>query len=292
MRLAPVQSRGVCAVSGNCDDLALPARVERVTVESDDGTPVSSWLLLHLGSRPRRTGHLYPRRTGGLVVGLALALEPAPARRRRATRVLLPDPALSTGYGDDFINRGWGAGAMSRYTDVIGATDAAAAARRAGRRRGQRAMGGSFGGYMANWVAGSTDRFRAIVTHAQPVGAARLPRDDRLRPVLGSASSATSTPSRRATSERQPAPARRRTSGRRCWSSTASSTTACPISEALRLWTATSQRARRARRAFLYFPDENHWVLKPQNARIWYETVLGFVDEHARGRKWTRPDLL
>ena len=28
------------------------------------------------------------------------------------------------------------------------------------------AMGGSFGGYMANWVAGHTDRFRAIVTHA------------------------------------------------------------------------------------------------------------------------------
>ena len=28
------------------------------------------------------------------------------------------------------------------------------------------AMGGSFGGYMANWVAGHTDRFKAIVTHA------------------------------------------------------------------------------------------------------------------------------
>ena len=28
------------------------------------------------------------------------------------------------------------------------------------------AMGGSFGGYMANWIAGHTDRFRAIVTHA------------------------------------------------------------------------------------------------------------------------------
>ncbi len=27
-------------------------------------------------------------------------------------------------------------------------------------------MGGSFGGYMANWIAGHTDRFRAIVTHA------------------------------------------------------------------------------------------------------------------------------
>jgi dipeptidyl aminopeptidase/acylaminoacyl peptidase len=43
---------------------------------------------------------------------------------------------------------------------------------------------------------------------------------------------------------------------------------------------------------FLYFPDENHWILKPQNARIWYETVLGFLDQHVHGRTWQRPTLL
>ena len=29
----------------------------------------------------------------------------------------------------------------------------------------------------------------------------------------------------------------------------------------------------------LYFPDENHWVLKPQNSLLWHETVLGWLDE-------------
>ena len=29
---------------------------------------------------------------------------------------------------------------------------------------------------------------------------------------------------------------------------------------------------------FLYFPDENHWVLKPQNSIVWHETVLGWLD--------------
>ena len=29
---------------------------------------------------------------------------------------------------------------------------------------------------------------------------------------------------------------------------------------------------------FLYFPDENHWVLKPQNSILWHETVLGWID--------------
>jgi dipeptidyl aminopeptidase/acylaminoacyl peptidase len=42
----------------------------------------------------------------------------------------------------------------------------------------------------------------------------------------------------------------------------------------------------------LLFPDENHWILKPQNARVWYETVFGFLDEHVLGEAWSRPALL
>jgi hypothetical protein len=32
---------------------------------------------------------------------------------------------------------------------------------------------------------------------------------------------------------------------------------------------------------FLYFPDEGHWVLKPQNSELWYRTVLDWID------RWT-----
>ena len=62
-----------------------------------------------------------------------------------------------------------------------------------------------------------------------------------------------------------------------------------PISEALRLWTDLPRHGVEAK--FLYFPDENHWVLKPQNARLWYETVLAFLDQHVLGRRWVRPAL-
>ena len=34
---------------------------------------------------------------------------------------------------------------------------------------------------------------------------------------------------------------------------------------------------------FLYFPDENHWVLKPANSILWYHTVLGWLDSHLKG---------
>ena len=43
---------------------------------------------------------------------------------------------------------------------------------------------------------------------------------------------------------------------------------------------------------FLYFPDENHWVLTPQHAKVWYQTVLAFVDHHVLGKDWQTPDLL
>ena len=33
----------------------------------------------------------------------------------------------------------------------------------------------------------------------------------------------------------------------------------------------------------LYFPDENHWVLKPQNSVLWHETVLGWLDRWCKG---------
>jgi dipeptidyl aminopeptidase/acylaminoacyl peptidase len=63
-----------------------------------------------------------------------------------------------------------------------------------------------------------------------------------------------------------------------------------PVGEALRLWTDLKRNGVEAR--FLYFPDEHHWVAKPNNVRIWYETVLGFIDHHARGRDWSKPELL
>ena len=44
------------------------------------------------------------------------------------------------------------------------------------------------------------------------------------------------------------------------------------------------------RAKFLYFPDENHWVLKPGNVAVWYETVFAFLAQHVLGEPWQRPD--
>jgi hypothetical protein len=61
----------------------------------------------------------------------------------------------------------------------------------------------------------------------------------------------------------------------------------CPRS---RLWWDLSRHGAEAK--FLYFPDENHWILTPGNARIWYETVFAFLAQHVLGQPWERPRLL
>ncbi|MGO3314032.1 MAG: prolyl oligopeptidase family serine peptidase, partial [Brachybacterium tyrofermentans] len=83
----------------------------------------------------------------------------------RGYAVLMPDPAMSTGYGDAGLNRGW-----PRLPDVVfheceTLFDAVLLRPELDATR-TAMLGASFGGFMANWIAGHTDRFDAIVTHA------------------------------------------------------------------------------------------------------------------------------
>ncbi len=63
-----------------------------------------------------------------------------------------------------------------------------------------------------------------------------------------------------------------------------------PVGEALRMYSDLRTRGQKVR--FLCFPDENHWVLAPGDAMVWYETVLAFLAERVRGEDWQQPELL
>jgi dipeptidyl aminopeptidase/acylaminoacyl peptidase len=205
--------------------------------------------------------------------------------------VLEPDPALSTGYGQDFVQRGWGSWGADPYTDLLAITDAAEAlpeidAARTG------AMGGSFGGYMANWVAGHTDRFRAIVTHASLWALDQFgPTTDTAyywRREMTPAMTAENSPHHFVDHINTPMLV---IHGDRDYR--------VPIGEGLRLWfellSASGLPAAAdgsTRHRFLYFPDEHHWVLSPQHARVWYATVLAFLGEHVLGAAEGMPATL
>jgi dipeptidyl aminopeptidase/acylaminoacyl peptidase len=151
------------------------------------------------------------------------------------------------------------------------------------------AMGGSFGGYMANWIAGHTDRFDAIVTHASvwnlenSIVIGDIAHE--FRRELSPEDAATHSPHQFAGDITSPMLVIHGDKDYRV-----------PIGESLYLWWDLSARSKSADGSsphkFLYFPDENHWVLAPNHTKIWYATVLAFLAQHLRGETWQRPDLL
>jgi dipeptidyl aminopeptidase/acylaminoacyl peptidase len=272
---------------GPVDELALPGTLSEVTATAADGTSLHSWLVLPEGVDGPAPLLLWVH--GGPIGSWnswSWRWNPW-LMAAQGYAVLLPDPALSTGYGLDMVRRGWGAWGAEPYDDLMRLTDVAEErddidATRTG------AMGGSFGGYMANWIAGHTDRFRAIVTHASLWNLDQFgPTTDvsyywgrEMTPEMAAANN----PSTHVDSIVTPMLVIHGDKDYRV-----------PIGEALRLWWDLNARVTdpaASPHRFLYFPDENHWILTPQHAAVWYRTVLSFLGTHVLGRPETVDDLL
>jgi dipeptidyl aminopeptidase/acylaminoacyl peptidase len=269
--------------------VTVPGRLEEVRATADDGHPVRSWLVLpDTASADRQAPLLLWVHGGPMSSWNTWSWRWNPwLMAARGYAVLLPDPALSTGYGQEFLaraHREWGA---RPFADIIAATDAALA--RPDIDAGRTAMmGGSYGGYMANWMAGHTDRFQAIVSHAglwaldQMFGTTDHPMFWRRQfgdPLTQPEVYEVNSPHRHIGQIRTPILVIHGNKDYRV-----------PVGEALRLWWDLSRHGAEAK--FLYFPDENHWILTPGHARIWYETVFAFLAQHVLGEEWQRPRLL
>jgi dipeptidyl aminopeptidase/acylaminoacyl peptidase len=269
--------------------VTLPGRLEEVTATADDGHPVRAWLVLPSTAAAERPAPLLLWVHGGPMSSWntwSWRWNPWLAAAR-GYAVLLPDPALSTGYGLGYIaraHRAWGA---RPYADIMAVTDATLARPDVDAER-VAMMGGSYGGYMANWIAGHTDRFKAIVSHAglwaldQMFGTTDHPMFWRPQfgdPLTEPEMYEKNSPHRHVAQIRTPMLVIHGNKDYRV-----------PVGEALRLWSDLYWHGAEAK--FLYFPDENHWILSPGHARIWYETVFAFLAQHVLGQEWQRPRLL
>jgi dipeptidyl aminopeptidase/acylaminoacyl peptidase len=268
----------------------VSARITEVETTAADGARVRGWLLLPPDAAADAPAPLLLWIHGGPLNSwnswswrwnpqLAVA---------RGYAVLLPDPALSTGYGLDFIARGWNAWGAAPYTDLMSITDAVVARDDIDQTR-TAAMGGSFGGYMANWVAGHTGRFQAIVTHASLWALDQFGPTTDFTPYWQSIFTPEAmqefSPHRYLADITSPMLV---VHGDRDYR--------VPVGEGLRLWadlnTQFAAEDGTLPHRFLYFPDENHWVLKPQHAVVWYETVFAFLAQHVLGEEWEKPNRL
>jgi dipeptidyl aminopeptidase/acylaminoacyl peptidase len=182
----------------------------------------------------------------------------------------------STGYGQKFtdsISGDWGG---KPYIDLMKGLDYVEKTYPFIDKTREAALGASYGGYMANWILGHTDRFKCIVSH----------------------DSMFNTESAYGTTEElwfpewefKGPPWKNRDLYRKWSPHLFADKFKTPtlvihgqldyrldVSEAFQLFT-TLQRLKVPSK-MLYFPDEGHWVLKPQNARLWYKTVNDWVDE-------------
>ena len=183
--------------------------------------------------------------------------------------VFMPNPRGSTGFGQRFIDqiaRDWGGRA---YVDIMRGVDVVARLPYVDSTR-MGAAGGSFGGHMVNWINGHTTRFKVLVAHdgdfnlSSFTGATEelwFPEHD-----LGGQPWANRTdyglwsPDRFAGRMRTPELVIHGGQDFRV-----------PETEGMQAFTALQRQNVPSR--FLYFPDEGHWVLKPQNQVVWWTTV-------------------
>ena len=182
----------------------------------------------------------------------------------------------STGYGQKFtdsISGDWGG---KPYVDLMKGLDYVEKTYPFIDKNREAALGASYGGYMANWILGHTNRFKCIVSHdgmfntesaygtteelwfpewefkGPPWKNPELYR--KFSPHLFADKFKTPTLVIHGQNDYR-----------------------LDVSEGFQLFT-TLQRLKIPSK-FLYFPDEGHWVLKPQNSRLWYKTVNDWVDQ-------------
>jgi len=296
----PPEAVRIDLASGDVTRLQAPAErpniqasLERIDATAADGTRVPAYLALPDGASAQEPVPLLLWIHGGpLGSWNAWTWRWNPwLLVAKGYAVLLPDPALSTGYGQSYIQRGWGEWGKAPFTDLMEITDAVGERPDidAGRTA---AMGGSFGGYMANWVAGQTDRFDAIVTHASLWALDQFgPTTDAsqywLKEMTAEMAMANS-PHLHVEKISTPMLVIHGDKDYRV-----------PIGEGLRLWyelLSKSQLAAdsngRTPHRFLYYPDENHWILQPQHSKVWYGVVEHFLAKNVLGRDLPLPPEL
>jgi dipeptidyl aminopeptidase/acylaminoacyl peptidase len=207
--------------------------------------------------------------------------------------VIMINPGGSTGYGQAFVDRVNGDWGGKPYTDLMTGLDYAEQHYPFIDKTRECALGASYGGYMANWVLGHTNRFKCIVSHdgmfnaesafgtteedwfniwefKSPNGQGGHPWDYYGKPD-------SENPFRK-------------------WSPSLSSKNfktptlvvhgqldyRLDVSEGFQLFDTLQMLGVPSK--MLYFPDEGHWVLKPQNSQLWWKTVNDWVDQWAKGR--------
>ncbi len=250
-------------------------RVHAFVVKPRDAGPGRTYplvIMIHGGPQGAWHSMIHPRWTPLGLVGHGFA-------------VAMPNITGSTGYGQEFVaavSRDWGG---KPFEDVMAFLEFAATIPGVDASRAC-AMGGSYGGYLVNWIEGHTDRFRCLVSHAGPYNLeSKYGSTDELwfpewdiggTPWENPDAYARWSPHRYARDFKTPMLVIHGQNDFRV-----------PVEQALSLFTTLRRLGVEAR--LLYFPDEDHFVNQPRNRAQWYATVVEWLKAHLQERPQTPP---
>ena len=192
----------------------------------------------------------------------------------------------SAGFGQKFLETITGRYGEKEFADVEAGTDFLL--RRGYVDRGRlMATGGSYGGFMVAYMNGHTDRYRSFVCHAGCYDWVSMMATDGYRffeKELGAfhwddaARVLRQSPHHYVQNAKTPTLVIHGELDYRV-----------PATQALQYFNSLKAKAVPSR--LVYFPDENHWILKPQNSRLWYREFLAWLARFAvakRGRATIR----
>jgi len=194
----------------------------------------------------------------------------------RGYAVVAPNPHGSTGFGQAFTDAVQGNWGGTPYNDIMSSVDYVISTNSWIDSNNLVACGASYGGFMIDWIAGQTNRFKALVTHDGlfDTFSGYFNTDELWFPETEF--------------------------GGLPWENPAGFTQYSPMNyvknwvspmlvihgghdyrlpdvNGISVFTACQRRGIPSK--LLYFPQENHWVLKDSNGILWYDTVLGWLDQ-------------
>jgi dipeptidyl aminopeptidase/acylaminoacyl peptidase len=189
--------------------------------------------------------------------------------------VVMPNPRGSTGYGQKFtddVSDDWGG---KVYEDIMAVVDKIETEPWADKERFA-AAGGSFGGYMVNWILGRNKRFKALVSHAGVFDLRSMAGETeelwfvnwefKGMPWDQPETYAKFSPSYFVKEFKTPTLVLHGELDYRV-----------PVGQGLQLFTGLQMM--KVPSKMLLFPDEGHWILKPQNSLLWYQSFLDWINE-------------
>jgi len=189
--------------------------------------------------------------------------------------VVMPNPRGSPGYGQKFIdeiNGDWGG---RPFDDLMAVTDHIVTEMPYADGSRLTAAGGSYGGYMTDWIEGHTQRFKALISHSGVYDMASEfgGTEELWFPLWEMGGTPWDKPENYAQ-----------------WSPSSyvkdfhtpmlviqgELDFRVPYTQSLELFTAL--QLQKVPSKLVVFPDEGHWVLKPQNSLLWYNTFIDWLD--------------